>query len=116
MAGSAPPRLAFDFRTRRAPSTLRDANMATAQARGDAEAPAQAETQPQPQPSGQKTHSSMPPALQTPRLRLRPLDARRDAAAMLALLTDAAWLRFIGDRGVRSEAEAARYIEQGSDA
>ena len=32
---------------------------------------------------------------------------------MLALLNDPAWIRFIGDRGVRTLAAAAEYIERG---
>lgn len=35
-----------------------------------------------------------------------------DAAFILELLNDPDWLRNIGDRGVRSEADAAVYIEQ----
>ena len=37
--------------------------------------------------------------------------AATDAAFMVALLNDPAWLRYIGDRGVRTEADAGRYIE-----
>ena len=48
----------------------------------------------------------------TPRLLLRRLDAA-DAAFMCALLNDEAFLRHIGDRGVRTVADAARYIVAG---
>lgn len=47
---------------------------------------------------------------------LRPLNAG-DAAFIVELLNDAAFLEFIGDRGVRTEADAVEYIarvEQGS--
>lgn len=36
--------------------------------------------------------------------------ARRDASFILRLLNDPDWLTYIGDRGVRSEAEALDYI------
>ena len=48
--------------------------------------------------------------LQTPRLRLRPLDPERDADAMLALLNEPAFLQGIGDRGVRTRAQAIAYL------
>jgi [ribosomal protein S5]-alanine N-acetyltransferase len=48
--------------------------------------------------------------LDTQRLRLRPV-ALTDAAFLLALLNDPAWLRYIGDRGVRTVGDAGRYIE-----
>jgi RimJ/RimL family protein N-acetyltransferase len=50
--------------------------------------------------------------LQTERLRIRRM-AADDAAFMLSLLNDPSWLRFIGDRGVRTLADAQRYIENG---
>jgi len=50
--------------------------------------------------------------LQTERLRLRELTVD-DAAFVLELLNEPAWLRFIGDRGVRSLADARGYIESG---
>lgn len=50
--------------------------------------------------------------LQTDRLRIREL-AAGDAPFILELLNDPDWLRHIGDRGVRSLADARRYIEQG---
>ena len=48
--------------------------------------------------------------LSTPRLELRELDAD-DAPFMLELLNDAAFIANIGDRGVRTVDEAARYIQ-----
>jgi RimJ/RimL family protein N-acetyltransferase len=36
-----------------------------------------------------------------------------DAAFILELLNDAAFLRFIGDKGVRTEDDAVRYVETG---
>jgi ribosomal-protein-alanine N-acetyltransferase len=51
-------------------------------------------------------------ALRTPRLLLRELTAD-DAPFILTLLNDPAWLQFIGDRGVRSIADAEGYIERG---
>jgi ribosomal-protein-alanine N-acetyltransferase len=47
--------------------------------------------------------------LATPRLKLRAATLT-DAAFFLALLNDPSWLENIGDRGVRSAAEAERYI------
>ena len=47
--------------------------------------------------------------LETPRLALREA-AASDAAFFLALLNDRSWLENIGDRGVRTAADAARYI------
>ena len=52
----------------------------------------------------------MVPALDTARLRLREQTAD-DAPFLLALMNEPAWLRYIGDRGVRTEAEARAYIE-----
>ncbi len=51
--------------------------------------------------------------LETPRLRLRRL-SEDDAPFMLALLNDEAFLRFIGDRNVRTEDEARAYILNGA--
>lgn len=53
----------------------------------------------------------MPP-LETPRLTLRRL-TRDDAPFILRLLNEKSWLRYIGDRGVRNESDAKRYIEEG---
>jgi ribosomal-protein-alanine N-acetyltransferase len=50
--------------------------------------------------------------LRTPRLLLRELTAD-DAPFILTLLNDPAWLRFIGDRGVRTVDDAAAYIDKG---
>ena len=50
--------------------------------------------------------------LRTLRLLLRELTAD-DAPFILTLLNDPAWIQFIGDRGVRSIADAAGYIERG---
>ncbi len=49
------------------------------------------------------------------RLRLRPLEAG-DAPFILALLTDAEFLRQVGDRGVHDLAGAERYIREGPQA
>lgn len=51
--------------------------------------------------------------LQTERLQIRPMVAVQDAPFMLRLLNEPSWLRFIGDRGVRTLAQAQAYIEQG---
>lgn len=50
--------------------------------------------------------------IETPRLVLRPLTTD-DAAFVHALVTDPDWLRYIGDRGVRSLDDARAYIENG---
>ena len=50
--------------------------------------------------------------LTTDRLVLRELTLA-DAPFILALLTDPAWLRFIGDKGVRTLDDARDYISQG---
>lgn len=51
--------------------------------------------------------------LETARLVLRRLE-EDDAPFMLALLNDEAFIRFIGDRKVRTEAEARTYIRTGA--
>jgi RimJ/RimL family protein N-acetyltransferase len=51
------------------------------------------------------------PDLQTPRLNLRPFRAA-DADFAMALLNDPAWLRNIGDRGVRTSQQARDYIDK----
>jgi RimJ/RimL family protein N-acetyltransferase len=51
--------------------------------------------------------------LETPRLLLRRL-SEDDAPFMLAILNDEAFLRFIGDRNVRTEDEARAYIRNGA--
>lgn len=50
--------------------------------------------------------------LETPRLRLRRLTLE-DAPFIVALLNSPGWLAFIGDRGVRTEEEARRYLAAG---
>jgi RimJ/RimL family protein N-acetyltransferase len=50
--------------------------------------------------------------IETARLTLRWLSVD-DAAFIVALLNDPAWLRFIGDKGVRSHDDARRYILNG---
>jgi ribosomal-protein-alanine N-acetyltransferase len=50
--------------------------------------------------------------LETGRLRLRRL-SHADADFILELLNDPAFLRYIGDKGVRDRAGACRYIESG---
>src|SRR3954447_9786710 len=50
--------------------------------------------------------------LETERLRVRWL-AAEDAAFMLELVNDPAWLQFIGDRGVRTLEDARGYILNG---
>ena len=50
--------------------------------------------------------------LESPRLRLRHV-GEEDAPFILALLNDPGWLRYIGDRGVRTLADARRYIDEG---
>ena len=49
---------------------------------------------------------------ETDRLRLRWLDAS-DAAFIFELVNDPSWLRYIGDKGVRTLQDAANYIERG---
>jgi RimJ/RimL family protein N-acetyltransferase len=50
--------------------------------------------------------------LVTPRLRLRHVVAA-DAPFLLELLNEPGWLRYIGDRGVRSLDDARRYVADG---
>lgn len=50
--------------------------------------------------------------LHTQRLTIRRMTSA-DAAFVVELLNTPGWLRFIGDRGVRSLADAVRYIETG---
>lgn len=52
------------------------------------------------------------PVLETDRLFLRRLTVE-DAAFMLGLLNEPSWLRFIGDRGVRTLEDARNYILKG---
>lgn len=51
--------------------------------------------------------------LQTPRLILREL-ALDDAAFMVRLMNDAAWLKYIGDRGVRTVDQAQENLRSGA--
>ena len=51
------------------------------------------------------------PTFQTERLELRPV-LPHDAAFILALLNSPKWKQFIGDRKVRTEAAAQRYIQE----
>lgn len=51
-------------------------------------------------------------SISTPRLQLRWLDGD-DARFIFRLVTDADWLRFIGDRGVVDLDSARRYLETG---
>lgn len=50
---------------------------------------------------------------ETPRLRVRRLEAERDAPFILALVNEPSWLRNIGDRGVRNLDDARAYIVNG---
>jgi len=50
--------------------------------------------------------------LETDRLVLCWLE-RSDASFVLALVNDPSWLRYIGDKGVKSVGDAERYIENG---
>ncbi len=52
------------------------------------------------------------PVLETARLRLREL-AEEDAAFALELVNEPDWLRFIGDRGVRTLEDARKYLRDG---
>lgn len=49
--------------------------------------------------------------IETERLNLRRI-SEADAAFVLEVLNDPGFIRFVGDRGVRTLAEAARYIEE----
>jgi [ribosomal protein S5]-alanine N-acetyltransferase len=51
-------------------------------------------------------------ALETDRLIIRRMSTN-DAAFMLGLLNEPSWLRFVGDRGVRTAEDAQRYILTG---
>jgi RimJ/RimL family protein N-acetyltransferase len=55
---------------------------------------------------------SPPPLIETPRLVLRRL-APEDAEFILELLNDPAFLRHIGDKGVRNKRQARAYIRNG---
>jgi RimJ/RimL family protein N-acetyltransferase len=62
--------------------------------------------------AGVEIEASVPDVLSTERLHLREIEAR-DAALIVELLNDPSWLRFIGDKNVRTRADAERYIEEG---
>ena len=51
--------------------------------------------------------------LETSRLRLRHLDPDTDADFILALVNEPPFLQYIGDKGVRTLADARRYITDG---
>lgn len=51
--------------------------------------------------------------LETDRLELSELDEQSHAAFMLALLNEPSFIQFIGDRGVRDEAQARQYLLDG---
>ena len=53
-----------------------------------------------------------PPLFTTDRVVVAPLTLADDAF-IVALLTDPDWLRYIGDRGVRTASDARRYLETG---
>lgn len=50
--------------------------------------------------------------LETVRLRLRPFDLA-DRAFIVTLLNEEGFLRYIGDKGVRNEADAVEYLQSG---
>lgn len=50
--------------------------------------------------------------VETPRLRIRRFDAR-DGAFIVDLLSQPSWIRFIGDKGVKTHEDALRYLEHG---
>jgi [ribosomal protein S5]-alanine N-acetyltransferase len=52
------------------------------------------------------------PIFESGRIRARPF-THRDAAFVNRLLNDPDFLRFIGDRGVRTDADASRYLDEG---
>ncbi len=53
-----------------------------------------------------------PAPIETPRLLLRPF-TDGDLGFVLRLVNEPSWLRFIGDRGVRSLEDARRYLDDG---
>jgi RimJ/RimL family protein N-acetyltransferase len=56
-----------------------------------------------------------PQIVETERLMLRPIELS-DGDFVLALVNEPGWLRYIGDKGIRTLADAARYIEHGPQA
>lgn len=63
-------------------------------------------------PASTTPHTVGRRVLETPRLALREM-VESDAPFILAVLTDPAFLKYIGDRGVRSLDDARRYVETG---
>ena len=53
-----------------------------------------------------------PEVAETERLRVRRLEVG-DAAFIFSLLNDRSWIRYIGDKGIRTTDDARRYLEQG---
>lgn len=51
--------------------------------------------------------------LETERLILDHLHSEVDASFILRLVNEPSWVRFVGDRGVRTEEDARRYLENG---
>src|SRR5688500_17466054 len=61
---------------------------------------------------GYNAASLKAPILRTPRLSLRELTLD-DAGFIVELLNDPSWLRFIGDKNVRTLEDARRYLANG---
>src|SRR5689334_6377656 len=59
-----------------------------------------------------RTEASRTNVAETERLRVGWLDAG-DSAFILELVNQPSWLRFIGDKGVKTQRDALRYIENG---
>jgi len=59
-----------------------------------------------------RTEASRTSVAETPRLRVGWLDAG-DCAFILELVNEPSWIRFIGDKGVKTQQDALRYIENG---
>jgi ribosomal-protein-alanine N-acetyltransferase len=57
--------------------------------------------------------ASSPPIIETSRLRLRHMRVPEDVGFVLRLLNDSEFLQHIGDKCVRTEPDARRYIEEG---
>jgi RimJ/RimL family protein N-acetyltransferase len=67
---------------------------------------------PRADPAAAATGNAATEILATERLRLRRL-VLDDAAFILRLVNDPSWLEFIGDKGVRTEDDARKYLVQG---
>jgi len=63
-------------------------------------------------PPDEPGKTALPPVLETARLRLRPMRAE-DAEFVVRVLNDPDFLAHVGDRGVRSEEDARRYVREG---